>query len=296
MSTVAYLRLKTVKGEKYAYLVRSVWDPKKNTSRQETIKYLGKASQVTEEDIPAEYRSEPSVISFLASDDVMDLKKKEAMLSKLRDQLFRFFIQGDIEGAKKLYEDYRVKSGTASFFEKILTPTMYHIGNLWAKKEISIADEHVCSNVATTLVKIILGRNTTQPKKKTVLICTPEGEQHCLGASVLESYLSCSGFRIYNLSPSEPHESIVRFVESAKPDAVFVSVTLPDNIKPAQRLVKKIKSRSPVPIFVGGQAVRGDYVDFDADVIRDSNLKELPKLLNQPLINQKISTRQYIYH
>lgn len=277
---MVYLRTKTVKGEKYAYLVRSVWDPKKGTSKQETIKYLGKASEITKEDIPVEYRNEPSVISFLASDETMDLKKKEEMLSKLREQLFRFFMQGDIEGAKKLYENYRTNSGTSSFFEKILTPTMYHVGDLWAKNKISIADEHVCSNVATTLVKIIFGRNTTQPKKKTVLICTPEGEQHCLGANILESYLSCNGFKIYNLSPSEPHESIVKFVESTKPDAVFVSVTLSDNIKPAQRLIRKIKTRSTVPIFVGGQAVKYDGADFDARVIRDTSLKNLSKLLN----------------
>src|SRR5918994_1064428 len=53
---MVYIRNKRVKGIKYAYLVQSVWDPKRNTSRQQTIKYLGNASQVTIEDIPQEYK------------------------------------------------------------------------------------------------------------------------------------------------------------------------------------------------------------------------------------------------
>jgi MerR family transcriptional regulator, light-induced transcriptional regulator len=49
---MVYIRNKKVKGIGYAYLVQSVWDPKRNTSRQQTIKYLGNASQITIDDIP----------------------------------------------------------------------------------------------------------------------------------------------------------------------------------------------------------------------------------------------------
>lgn len=278
--SLVYLRTKIVKGEKYLYLVRSVWDPKKNTSRQETIKYLGKASEITKEDIPIDYRNDPKIISYLASEEVMDLDKKDEMLSKIRDQLLRFFMKGDLDGALGLYQNYRTASGTTSFFEKILTPVMYQIGDLWAKNKISIADEHVCSNIANSLIRIIFDRNTRIPTKKKILICTPDGEQHNLGANILESHLSCSGFKVFNLSPSEPHDSIVNFIGSTKPDAVFVSITLSDNIRPGQRLVRKIKERFDVPIFVGGQAIKDDNAKFDAQIIRDFSLKNLPKLVN----------------
>ena len=38
---MVYIRSKSVKGDKYLYLVKSVWDSKKSTSKQEIIKYLG---------------------------------------------------------------------------------------------------------------------------------------------------------------------------------------------------------------------------------------------------------------
>ena len=49
---MVYIRAKKVKSDQYLYLVKSVWDSKKSTSKQEIVKYLGKASEVVKDDIP----------------------------------------------------------------------------------------------------------------------------------------------------------------------------------------------------------------------------------------------------
>lgn len=278
---MVYLRAKVVKGEQYLYLVKSTWDAKKNTSRQETVKYLGKASEITKDDIPPDYRNNTKIISFLSSIDNSSIAQKEEMLTKLRTQLRSYLLKGDFDATKQIYDSYSTTSGTASFFEKILTPVMYQIGDMWEKNKISIADEHVASNIANTLVKMINSKSTSMPAKKKIVICTPEGEQHNLGANILEAHLSGIGHKIYNLTPTEPHESIANFIESSKPNSVLVSITLPDNIKPGQRLVKKISERTKVPIFVGGQAIKNNTeIRFDgAQVIQESSLKTLSKLI-----------------
>ncbi|MGB7881913.1 MAG: hypothetical protein WBL44_04255 [Nitrososphaeraceae archaeon] len=68
---MVYIRRKKVKGIDYAYLVRSVWDQTNRTSKQETVKYLGKVSSITKEMIPVEYRNEPSIISFITRYSLM---------------------------------------------------------------------------------------------------------------------------------------------------------------------------------------------------------------------------------
>lgn len=277
---MVYLRAKTVKGEKYLYLVKSVWDSKKNTSKQETIKYLGKADQITKDDIPPDYRNDKKIISYLSSIDNVSIEQKEELLAKLRAQLHRYLIRGDFDSTRQLYDTYSSTSGISSFFEKILTPVMYQIGDMWAKNQLGIADEHVASNIANTLVKMIGSKYTDTPTKKKIIICVPEGEEHNLGANILETQLCSIGHRVYNLTPTEPHESIVSFIESAKPDSVIVSITLQDNIRPGQRLVKKISDRTDVPIFVGGQALNDEKIQFEnAQIIRNTNLKEIAKLV-----------------
>jgi methanogenic corrinoid protein MtbC1 len=277
---MVYLRAKTVKGEKYLYLVKSVWDSKKNTSKQETIKYLGKVDQITREDIPPDYRNDKKIISYLSSIDNVSIEQKEELLTKLRAQLCRYLINGDFDSTKQLYDTYSSTSGTSSFFEKILTPVMYQIGNMWAENQLGIADEHVASNIANTLVKMVGSKYTNVPKKKKIIICVPEGEEHNLGANILETHFCSIGHRVYNLTPTEPHDSIVNFIESTKPDYVIVSITLVDNIRPGQRLVKKISDRTEVPIFVGGQALKDEKILFEgAQIIRNTNLKEIARLV-----------------
>jgi methanogenic corrinoid protein MtbC1 len=277
---MVYIRAKKVKSDNYLYLVKSVWDSKKNTSKQEIVKYLGKASEVINDDIPVEYRNDPKILSVLASHNPKDISKREESTKKSKQTLYKKLIDGDIQSSVKIYEEYIKIFSPGDFFDKILRPVMSKIGEDWANNTISIATEHVASNVAQTLVKIIMDKVTGNSNKKKILICVPLGEEHHLGCDVLETYLSIKGFKVYNMGTSIPTESILSFIEYNKPDIVLVSITLEDNISAGQRLVKKIKEQYDIPILVGGFAFQEEKIHkFDAKVIHDVNLDEIPKIL-----------------
>ena len=277
---MVYIRAKKVKSDNYLYLVKSVWDSKKNTSKQEIVKYLGKASEVIKDDIPVEYRNDPKILSVLASHNPKDVSKREESTKKSKQTLYKKLIDGDIQSSVKIYEEYIEIFSPGDFFDKILRPVMYKIGEDWANNIISIATEHVASNVAQTLVKIIMDKVTGNANKKKILICVPLGEEHHLGCDVLETYLSIKRFKVYNIGTSIPTESILSFIEYNNPDIVLVSITLEDNISAGQRLVKKIKEQYDIPILVGGFAFQEEKIHkFDAKVIHDVNLDQIPKIL-----------------
>ena len=277
---MVYIRAKKVKSDQYLYLVKSVWDSKKSTSKQEIVKYLGKASDVVKDDIPVEYRNDPKVLSVLASYNPKDIKKREEASKKSKQQLYKKLTEGNIEDCVKIYEEYVKIFNAADFFDKILKPVMYDIGEHWANNKISIATEHVASNIAQTLVKIIMDKVPITAKKKKILICVPLGEEHHLGCDVLETYLSIKGFKVYNMGTSIPTESIMNFIENNKPDIVFISITLADNISAGQRLVRKIKEEYTIPILIGGYAMQSEKIPkFDAKIISDSRLEEIPKII-----------------
>jgi methanogenic corrinoid protein MtbC1 len=251
---VVYLRAKKVKSDQYLYLVRSVWDSKRNTSKQEIVKYLGKAEDIVRDDIPVDYRNDPKILSGLAKYNPKDIKKREDVSKKSKQQLFKKLTDGDIQTSLKIYDDYI----------KIFN------GDDWATGRISIATEHVASNVAQTLVKIIMDQVTGNASKKKILICVPLGEEHHLGCDVLETFLSIKGFKVYNMSTSMPTESILSFINNNKPDVVFLSITLEDNLSAGQRLVRKIKDQFNIPIFIGGFAMQAEKIPkFDATIISD---------------------------
>jgi methanogenic corrinoid protein MtbC1 len=277
---MVYIRAKKVKGDQYLYLVKSVWDSKKSTSKQEIIKYLGKASQVIKDDIPVEYRENPKILSVLASHSPQDIKKREEASGKSIKQLYKKLTDGDINSSVQIYDDYVKIFNSADFFDKILKPVMFQIGDEWANNKISIATEHVASNVAQALVKIIMDKVTTSGNKKKILLCVPVGEEHHLGCDVIETFLTGKGYKVFNMGTSIPSESVLHFIEHNNPDIIMISITLEDNLKAGQRLVKKIKENFKVPVVVGGYALEQEKTPkFDAEIFANTTLNDLPKLI-----------------
>jgi len=281
---MVYIRAKTIQSEQYLYLVKSVWDSKKNTSRQQTIKYLGKASLVVSDDIPVDYRNDSKILSALSKYAPDDIEKRNTASEKTGQKLYKKIIEGDIQGSSNIFEEYVKIFKTVDFFDKILKPVMSKVGSDWESGKISVGTEHVASNIAQTLVKGILEQVNVRIKKKKILICVPVGEEHHLGCDVLETYLSMNGFKVFNLGTSIPTESILDFIEQNNPDLVLLSITIDDNLKSGQRLVRKISKESNVPILVGGLAVQGKNTPkFDGEIIGDLSLNDIKKKIGREI-------------
>ncbi len=280
---LVFIRTKKVKGENYLYLVKSVWDAEKSSSRQEIIKYLGNAQTVTPEDIPSDFRNNPKITAFLSSNIGKTVKQKEEFLKELKKEVFEYLTNGQRDEMIKVYETYARSSTVEDFLEKILRPVMYEIGELWASKKLSVASEHIASNIAHDLVKFIGGKISRADGRGKILVCTPPGEEHNLGCNVLESFLKSKRYTVFNLSPSAPAESIINFIEKNKPDLVLVSITLDENIKPGQRFVKKIAEKHDVPIFVGGLALENKKSNFEGTIIEDNSLSKIYNVVKTQL-------------
>jgi methanogenic corrinoid protein MtbC1 len=279
---MVFLRSKTVKNESYSYLVKSKWNSKKKTSQQETIKYLGKTSDVTLEDIPDKYRNDPSIISFLLSNKQLDTKKREKYLVKTRQNMRKFLLAADLKNALSIYTDFTKQSSVVNFYDSILRPAMYQIGELWDAKKLDVGDEHIASNTAMHLIEKIGTKPKTKSKGKTILICTPDGEYHAIPCFMMETYLSLNGYDIINLAPSAPSNSIISHISEKKPDLILISVTLKDHIKSCDRLIGNLK-KFKVPIVIGGQALQDGNPFHDVTVMNTPSLSELSKMIKEEI-------------
>jgi methanogenic corrinoid protein MtbC1 len=269
----------------YLYLVKSEWDKVKKTSKQKTIKYLGDSSTVNRDDIPVEYRNDPKINAYLIENTPKDFKRRQAIINKFQAQFFSSLTEGVLKDSIQLYESFVGQSTIEKFYEKIMNPVMAKIGDMWSVGKLSIATEHVASNVAQSLVKIISDNHKKNKLDKgKVIITTPVGEDHCISCNVLESLLLSKGFTTFNISPSTPAESLIQFVKTVRPTAILISITLDDNIKSGQRLAKKIHDAyKKLPIFVGGQAfLNNTRSKFDATLIENTRqLDQIPRILTK---------------
>ena len=266
---MVYVRTKSVGGEKYSYIVKRVWDPDRGGPRQKIVKYLGKSSQISAVDIPAEYASEPKVREFVdslsgrASGGSLDLERARA-------DLLEAALSGSVDSALRVRDECESAHGIIAFYDLVLRPVMYRVGELWMSDSIGVGDEHVASNVASMLVR------EARPVKRrsgSVLICTPVGEEHSLGCAILEAALSESGLHVCNMAPSAPAAEVAKFVSEHRPDLVLVSVTAADNVAAAKRLVKKMTQTVGAKVMAGGQGAAGRS-DLGCPVVSEQSLEQ----------------------
>jgi MerR family transcriptional regulator, light-induced transcriptional regulator len=251
---MVFIRVKKVKGFDYYYLVKSQWDSKRKVSMQHTIKYLGKAADVTIDSIPIEYKNNPRILSLLAS-VTQEHENKEVVTAALKKRVFDALKNGDIENIADVAGKYKEQASLAEFYDDILRPVLYDVGYLWQENKLDIGMEHVCSNTANKTIHMITDSIKSNDKMENIIICTPDGELHNIACNIIESLLFEKGFRVFNVSPSIPTDSMINYIDETKPFMILISVTLKDNIGSAVRLIKKISTIFNIPILVGGLAI-----------------------------------------
>ena len=268
---MVYIRNKQVKGKNYAYLVRSVWDKDKKSTSQQTIKYLGRSSKVTIDNIPVRFRNNPNVIKFIVRKKHIQHEDLSELIYATQKEILIKLSESVTVDYTRLYEQYKENFSTVEFFDKIIKPILYDVGDRLKQNKLLIGTEHVISNRINTVIK----QTITHRKKRTnykILICNPTGERHNIACNILESVLINNGFNVFNISPSTPSEDVLQYIDEIKPNLILISITLPNNIKAGINLVERTSNSCKIPIIVGGQAINSKNSNkFLSATVMDSN-------------------------
>ncbi len=273
------MRTKSIRGQKYLYLVESQWDSKKKTSKQNIIKYLGIESNVSIHDVPENYQNSKKVTDYFTNQKYFQPTVQNEITEKLQKDLLLLFQNGNHVQANSALQSYENIYGFESFLTNVLTPLIQQIESLGTSKNIDLGTQTTCYNTIQDLMNLILENNDVELKKKKILICVPYGEQHTLGTKVLESQLVSKGNIVYNLAPFTPASSILESIELNKPDCVFISVTLDENMLSANRMVQKINDKYNIPIILGGQAVKSNSKNQNVLIGQHLSITKILKLI-----------------
>jgi len=273
------MRTKSIRGQKYLYLVESQWDSKKKTSKQNIIKYLGIESNVSLTDVPENYQNSKKIIDYFTNQKYFQPTVQNEITEKLQKDLLVLFQNGHHVQANSALQSYEKIYGFESFLTNVLTPLIQQIESLGTSKKIDLGTQTTCYNTIQDLMNLILENSDAELKKKKILICVPYGEQHTLGTKVLESQLASKGNTVYNLAPFTPASSILESIELNKPDCIFISVTLDENMISANRMIQKINDQYNIPIIIGGQAVKNNSENENVLIGQHLSITKILKLI-----------------
>jgi len=132
--------------------------------------------------------------------------------------------------AEGVVDDARQAAMPAALIQSaVVTPAMHRIGDLWARSELTVADEHPATAICQRILASLYGelqREPVTPSGK-VLLAAVQGQHHTLGLRMVADVLEGAGSNVLYLGADVPTDSIVEAVERHAPNAVGLSLTMP---------------------------------------------------------------------
>lgn len=142
-------------------------------------------------------------------------------------------------------------------YNEMLAGALARIGNGWAAGELTVADQHIATAVATRVVAY-LGIRARRPGRSrgTVVFGAPTGERHSLPVAIAADLVRLAGFEVLELGADVPPEAFALAAQRAERlVAVGIGVTTTDHLPAAQSAIDAVRQTElDVAILIGGQA------------------------------------------
>ncbi len=140
----------------------------------------------------------------------------------------------------------------------ILVPLVRVVGERWHRGEVSIAQEHMVTDIVRRLIISVSRGYLRSDNGPCLVLATLSGERHELGILMCSWLAATRRFRTHYLGVDCPPLEIARFALEVEARAVLVSLVMPENEVPAllqlSQLAEELKGRCEV--WVGGFAAR----------------------------------------
>ncbi|MGO1057887.1 cobalamin B12-binding domain-containing protein [Planococcus sp. FY231025] len=172
-------------------------------------------------------------------------------------QLAELFLDGNDAEALVQVRRFLEEYTQHELFARLLTPAMYHIGELWENNEIGVADEHLATAVCDFVVSAVENRKQQgDGTERKVMVLGPEGEDHYIGLKMVSSRFRENGWSVKYLGPNLPLDHALDAAKRWEPDAIALSAALVYRLPLIKTYIKEFLELDPKPIvFLGGRAV-----------------------------------------
>lgn len=158
-------------------------------------------------------------------------------------------LAGELERAEGLFRKALRVLGPEEAILSLALPILEEVGRLWYEGRLSIAEEHLVTTFLRARVQELLDF-MGHPAGPLVLVTTPPGERHEIGAMLVAFFLRRLGVRAVYLGPDTPLEDLKAYVRRLGARAVVLSAPLSGPLR--QLPPGALRGLSPL-VFLGGQ-------------------------------------------
>jgi len=193
------------------------------------------------------------------------------------DRLDRHALEQALDGASVALSRPRLRG-------EVLVPLIHILGQRWQEGTWRVVNEHLASAVLRSFLWGMWRRAEPGLGASSLVVTTPAGQRHELGALLAAGIAADQGWRVMYLGPDLPAEEIAAAVESAAAPVALLSLVYP---MPDPRLLDEVRRlRSLVGndtlLVAGGRAAVAMREELEASgVTVVTDLDDLGRVLDE---------------
>lgn len=155
----------------------------------------------------------------------------DQLLAELGLAYAKALLAGDEIAAELAVRDaIDARLSTAQIDDEIIAPALWLVGRLWARGEISIADEHLATEISLRV--LALQREATRTARdragRRALLAAPAGELHTVALQMIANLLRDAGYTVLMLGPDVPAAALAEAACRHEPEVICMTATMPD--------------------------------------------------------------------
>lgn len=160
--------------------------------------------------------------------------------------------------------------------EQVIAPAMKQIGRHWQQGKARVGHEHFATATIRSFLGHLVATANMSGAGPTLLVATPVGQNHELGALMAALIAAGDGWRVAYLGPNIPARDLAAIVKQQQPRAVALGISYPPDDARILKELQMLRQQIPdeVHIIVGGEAVKGYRAvlkEIGAQIARDLN-------------------------
>ncbi|MBK7948293.1 MAG: cobalamin-dependent protein [Deltaproteobacteria bacterium] len=143
--------------------------------------------------------------------------------------------------------------GSLEFAQDFVLPLLAEVGRRWEQGELSVAAEHLASNLLSSMLGESLREAKPAEPGAAIVFATPSGERHALGLFVAALTAAHAGAEPIFLGAEVPEDDLVESVLRSRASVLALGLVTIDS-EAAAEVLRRLRARLPgrIEIWIGG--------------------------------------------
>jgi MerR family transcriptional regulator, light-induced transcriptional regulator len=180
---------------------------------------------------------------------------RQAKITELAGTYAAALLSGDEIAAEITVREAMDADLTAAEIDDLLiAPALWLVGELWERGEISIADEHIATEISLRVLALQreVERVAQSRRERRVMLATPAGELHVVALHMVANLLRGAGYDVMMLGADVPPLALGVAARRHAADVICLSQTMPQTPERLLAGIDEIRREWPPAAFVMG--------------------------------------------